>query len=282
MKVRWFVFLFLIFCAQVLRSQTSRSSRLYRNTPAFGSMKLSFGGGLSYYLGDMRAKTDLRFIEPHLAVALLYRLSEHFSARGEINLYRLSAKQEGGPIWYNNLSFRSTNSAAYVGLQADLFGFHTERFIKPYIFGGIGMTFINPKAYYQGKWYSLRPLQTEGVAYNRLVRIALVGIGVSFKYNDRLGFAVELSDNFANSDYLDDVSTNYPDPTGMSELALALSDRRPELTNLPTGYPARNEPGNQRGNPKIKDSYGFLSLRAEYLIGSPMRRAERRKLKCYY
>lgn len=265
-------------------AQSSRSSHLYRNTPALGIIKLSVGTGISYYMGDMRAKTDLRFLQPHIATALTYRVAERISVRGEVDFYRISGKQAGGPIWYNNLSFRSDNPAGYLGMQLDLFRYHDERAVNPYLFGGIGMTRITPKAEYQGTWYSLAPLQTEGVAYKRNVRIGVIGIGTSWKYNERWSFAVELSNNYANSDYLDDVSTVYPNPTGMSELAIQFSDRRPELdpATLPAGYPARNEPNAQRGNPKVKDSYGFLSFRAEYLLGTQARRAERRKLRCYY
>ena len=52
-------------------AQSSRNSHLYRNTPAFGVVKLSVGTGISYYMGDMRAKTDLRYSQPHIA-CLLY------------------------------------------------------------------------------------------------------------------------------------------------------------------------------------------------------------------
>ncbi len=281
-RIRVIVTLLASIFYTALWAQTRRSSHIYRNVPAFGVFKVSVGGGISYYMGDMRAKTDLRFLQPHFALGASYRLAERFALRGEVDLYRISGKQEGGPVWYNNLSFRSDNPAGYVGLQIDVFRYNDDRFLKPYLFGGIGLTKINPKAKYQGTWHSLPPLMTEGVAYDRTVRIGVIGFGVSWKYDDRWNFAVELSDNFANSDYLDDLSTNYPNPSGMSELALALSDRRPELTNLPSTYSARNEPGNQRGNPKVKDSYGFLSFKAEYLISTQARRAERRKLRCYY
>lgn len=284
LRVRLALLLVCGIACQSALTQTRRSSNLYRNTPAFGVFKLSLGTGVSYYMGDMRAKTDLRFIQPHLAIALNYRLAERFSVRGEIDLYRISGKQEGGPIWYNNLSFRSDNTAAYGALQIDIFQFSDDRLLKPYLFGGLGITTINPKAKYEQTWHSLPPLMTEGVAYKRRARIGVLGFGVSWKYNERWNFAVELSDNFANSDYLDDVSTVYPNPAGMFELALRLSDRRPELdpSTLPVGFSTRNDAGNQRGNPKVKDSYGFLSFRAEYVIGTQAKRAERRKLKCYY
>ncbi len=284
LRVRLALILVCGITCQSALAQTRRNSNLYRNVPAFGILKLSFGTGISYYMGDMRAKTDLRFIQPHLALALNYRLAERFSVRGEVDLYRISGKQEGGPIWYNNLSFRSDNVATYGGLQVDVFQYSDDRFLKPYLFVGLGITGINPKAKLEGSWQTLPSLMTEGVAYKRSTRIGILGFGVSWKYNERWNFAVELSDNFANSDYLDDVSTVYPNPAGLSELALRLSDRRPELdpATLPVGFAARNEPGNQRGNPKVKDSYGFLSFRAEYVIGTQAKRAEKRKLRCYY
>jgi hypothetical protein len=284
LRARLAIILVCAVACQSTLAQKRRNSNLYRNVPALGVVKLSFGGGISYYMGDMRAGTDLRFIQPHLAMAVNYRLAERFSIRGEVDLYRISGKQAGGPIWYNNLSFRSDNPAGYVALQVDIFQYSDDRFLKPYLFSGLGITGINPKAKYEGKWQSLPSLMTEGVSYNRTTRIAIIGFGTSWKYDERWSFAVELSDNFANSDYLDDVSTVYPDPAGMSQLALRLSDRRPELdpATLPVGFAARNEPGNQRGNSKVKDSYGFLSFRAEYLIGTRAKRAERRKLRCYY
>ncbi|MEZ4900509.1 MAG: hypothetical protein R2822_01430 [Spirosomataceae bacterium] len=258
------IFFYLLTCQFSLAQKNKKP--LYRKVPAWGVIKMNIGTGVSYYLGDMRAKTDLRFIEPHIAVALNYRLTERLSAKGEVNFYRISGKQAGGPVYYNNLSFRSDNPAGYLALQIDAFRFNDNRLIKPYFFGGIGITRINPKANLEEKWYSLPPLMTEGVAYNRNVRIIVLGLGASWQYNDRWSFGLELSDNFANSDYLDDVSTFYPNPSGMSELALKLSDRRPELdpATLPAGFPTQNQAGNQRGNPTIKDSYGFLSFRAEY------------------
>lgn len=279
-----FILLLCVLIGQFSLAQTRNNTPIYRKAPALGDFKMSIGTGVSYYLGDMRAKTDLRFIQPHLAIALSYRLAARFSVKGEIDFYRISGKQEGGPIYYNNLSFRSDNPAGYIALQIDAFKYNTHRLINPYLFGGIGITRITPKAKLDGTWYSLPPLMTEGIAYNRNVRISVIGLGASWKYSERWSFGVELSDNFANSDYLDDVSTSYPNPTGMSELALKLSDRRPELdpTTLPTGFPTQNQEGNQRGNPSIKDSYGFLSFRAEYLISTKAKRTERRKLKCYY
>jgi hypothetical protein len=101
------------------------------------------------------------------------------------------------------------------------------------------------------------------------------GIGVSFKTTQRLSLGVELCNNFVNSDYLDDVSTVYPNPDQLpSDLARRLSDRAPEI-----GEQAR-QPGWSRGSAKSKDSYLFLQVRATYLIGNRMQAIERRKTRC--
>jgi len=36
------------------------------------------------------------------------------------------------------------------------------------LFFGAGDFYHNPKAYYQGEWYSLPALQTEGTAYDKI------------------------------------------------------------------------------------------------------------------
>ncbi len=249
-----------------------------RKVPALGVLHIIGGTGLSYYMGDLREQIDAKNMGAHLALGISYRLTERLVARGEARVYSISGSQAGTRNKFNNLSFRSRNPDLYIGIQAELFKFSDEPKINPYVFGGVGLTYITPKANYQGQWYSLAPLQTEGVAYARTPRIVTAGIGVSWQFDKRWNVGLELSDNFANSDYLDDVSGVYPNIDGRSELSITLSDRRGELTPpLPP-----NDPGNVRGNPKIKDSYGFLSLRVGYLLGTRAKRVEKRKTRCSY
>lgn len=254
-----------------------------RNENPLGTLTVTAGGGLSYYMGDLRSDMNLRFIEPQFSLGVNYRLTERLSTRSELHYYRLSGSQAGGRNWYNNLSFRASNPALSVSVQIDAAKYSSEKSFRPYFWGGAGLTYISPKAFYEDRWYSLAPLMTEKVAYSRHVVFFLAGVGLGWKYNDRWAFAVEFSDNFARSDYLDDVSTVYPDRTGMSELALNLSDRRPELdpSLLPTNFPRNNEPGFTRGNPKLKDSFGFLTFRVEYLLSTRHYRHEKKRLKCF-
>lgn len=272
-----FVLFTFIFFGSMLFVRAQRNN-IYRKTPPLGVLKITAGTGLSYYLGDLREQIDLKDIGMHGALGVNYRLTERIAARGELRYYRISGSQEGTRNQYNNLSFRADNVDGYLGLQVELLKFSNQPRFNPYVFGGAGFTYITPKANYQGAWYSLAPLQTEGVAYPRTIRILLAGIGVSWQYDERLSFGVELSDNFANSDYLDDVSGFYANLTGASELAIKLADRRGEL-NPPLPL---NDPGNVRGNPRVKDAYGFLAVRASYLISTRAKRLEKRKTRCYY
>jgi hypothetical protein len=271
------LYLAFVFCTHYMCVQghgQHNNNRFVKNIPAFGILKIIGGGGAAYYMGDLEDGITTKNIRYQAALGLSYRLTERLTARGELRYYRITGQQAGTRIWYNNLSFRSDNIDGFIGLQIDLQKFSNQPRLNPYLLVGIGATSINPKASYQGTWYSLPPLNTEGVAYSRLSAIAVGGIGMSISVNDYCNVGIELCDNFANSDYLDDVSTTYPDFNGRSGVELALTDRRPEL-----GL-AANEAGNIRGNPRVKDSYGFLSVRVEYLLASQFRNKERRKLKC--
>ncbi|CAG5071470.1 hypothetical protein DYBT9623_03471 [Dyadobacter sp. CECT 9623] len=243
----------------------------------FGNLSITAGAGVAYYMGDLQDGVNMKHLGlgPSISVGALYRLTEHFSARGELRFYKISADQQYSKNFQNNLSFKTFNPDINLGIKADLFSFNRQAPVNPYLIGGIGFTLLNPKAEIDGAWHSLAPLTTEGVKYNRLPLVFTAGIGVSFKTTDRLSLGVELCNNFMNSDYLDDVSTVYPNPDQLSsDLARRLSDRAPEI-----GEPAR-QPGFSRGSAKSKDSYLFLQVRAAYLIGNRTEAKERKKTRC--
>ena len=277
MTTRCFLLILLVFITQKTTAQPERPRwQSGRTILPLGILKVIGGGGLSYYQGDVRKTNDLSHIEPQVGIGLSYRLTERVSLRSELRFYRISGSQPTNVTNTNNLSFRSDNPDGYVAVQVDLRRFNDWTRANYYFFGGLGLTHLSPKALYKNEWVSLTPLQTEKVAYSRTSLIFLAGIGASLRVASRWSVGVELSNNFATSDYLDDVSTFYPNPAGMTERALALSDRRPEL-----GLGA-NQPGFIRGNPKVKDSYIFLSLKTEYLLASREQARAKRKLRCSY
>jgi hypothetical protein len=76
--------------------------------------------------------------------------------------------------------------------------------------------------------------------------------GVSFEAGFRKTF----------TDYIDDVSGNYPDPSTLSALAVQLSFRGNEI-NKDATFPT----GGQRGNPAQKDYYYFGLLKLHANLG---------------
>jgi len=81
------------------------------------------------------------------------------------------------------------------------------------------------------------------------------------------------------TDYLDDVSTVYPDPASFTDpIAAALSMR----------YEDPVPPGTQRGDPNQNDGYFLLNIKVEYylpknfLFDDNQRKLYRSKRKAYY
>ena len=132
--------------------------------------------------------------------------------------------------------------------------------MSPYIFGGVGVFFFNPKS----NGVALRDLGTEGQnvgfegrkKYNLYSFSIPFGFGVKISLNSRLGFGFEWGLRKTFTDYIDDVSTTYYldganiDP---ANTAMYLSD--------PTGL---HKPYMQRGNPKTNDWYAFTGISLSY------------------
>ncbi len=150
---------------------------------------------------------------------------------------------------------------------------------SPYVLGGIGVFSFNPQAKLQNKWVDLQPLRTEGQGfaeypnrkpYNlRQVNIPL-GAGVKYELTPMINLRAELVYRILTTDYLDDVSTTYIDPTVYSNYftgakltnALLLNDRQYELdpTHITTA-------GDQRGNSKKNDAYFTFNLKVGIVFG---------------
>jgi hypothetical protein len=86
------------------------------------------------------------------------------------------------------------------------------------------------------------------------------GLGVFFRVNDQWSVRLEASPQLTFTDYLDDVSANYPDSTQLANtpngtMAVLLSSRRPR------GFPVG---GRSRGNPERDDVIITVGLSVVY------------------
>ncbi len=252
---------------------TGQRYKIWQEKP--GTWYLNAGLGTTRYAGDMNERGDLSHLRlgASLNIGAAYRFSYRLTFRTEVQLYYIYGSQQHTRIAYNNLSFHSLNPDVWTGLQLDLWPVDDPyRAIIPYTFAGIGLTYLTPKTTYKGQTYSLAPLRTEGVAYNRLPVVVRYGIGVPIASTERFRINLEGSYTHVMSDYVDDVSTTYPDRSNMTSLAAALSDRRAELGQ------ALNATGAQRGNSNRNDGYFIVSGRLIFIIITPGQRIYRRMI----
>lgn len=185
-----------------------------------------------------------------------------------------------------NLSFRTKISEFMVATEIHpLTIFHKKEEewqpgrISPYLLAGVGFVSINPQANLNGKWIDLQPLSTEGQGfkeyperkkYNLKQMCIPLGIGARYELSDVLNLRAEFVYRVLSTDYLDDVSTEYIDPTLYYSYftgtklnnALLLNDRKYELDPSNTSVV-----GDQRGNPKNNDSYFTLNIKLAYSFG---------------
>lgn len=132
-----------------------------------------------------------------------------------------------------------------------------------YLFTGVGVSYFNPKAKYNGTWTALRPLRTEGQGLAEgpdeyLPVTATIPFGIGFRTGIgrmwRLGIEATYVKTF--SDYIDDVSGTYYDP---SELASQVGPTSAYLSNPAVENTTWFAAGQQRGD-KQKDAYFYLNI----------------------
>lgn len=110
-----------------------------------------------------------------------------------------------------------------------------------YFYTGIGLIYFNPQGQFNGKWFSLRPLSTEGeglvstrTKYSPVQIVIPFGIGFKYALSENWSIGIEYGIRKTFTDYIDDVSTTYVDPNYLDEkgtLAVYFSD--PSLGNIP-------------------------------------------------
>ncbi|HEX2683939.1 MAG TPA: hypothetical protein VHL77_08395 [Ferruginibacter sp.] len=185
-----------------------------------------------------------------------------------------------------NLSFRSKITDFMLGFEFHplyIFGSNKEDkdppMFSPYLLAGVGFFSFKPQAQLGNKWVDLQPLSTEGQGFAeypdrkpyKLNQINIpLGIGVKYDLSPTLNLRAEFVYRILNTDYLDDASTEYIDPTLYANYftgakltnALLLNDRQYELD--PSHV---TNPGDQRGNPKNNDAFFSFNFKLGYSFG---------------
>ncbi|MDX1906708.1 MAG: DUF6089 family protein [Bacteroidia bacterium] len=238
----------------------------------------SAGIGTIYYYGDLTDRFNNSLLRPAFNVSYSRYIIPGVSFRVGLSGGEIGAS-DGMAIEYTrqvrNLHFRSpiyeaSGCLVYEILQDKDFGTYVGKpHISPYVFAGVAFFRFNPKARYNGVWYDLRDLGTEGQfipghtpgPYALTQAAVPFGIGVNIRLASYTGLNMEVGYRTTMTDYLDDVSTVYPDFEQLAEvngsLATELSERSPDN---------RFKPGEIRGNPNANDGYFFTAISVVYYL----------------
>jgi hypothetical protein len=297
------IFVFIFFLGSITKAQKG--------------YKMEFGGmlGFSNYLGEIGGREkearpfilDMKLAKTRWTTTayMRYRFHEKLALKTTFNYIRISGEDAftvNEARKYRNLSFRNDlidleatlewlffNSKKPIGIYN-----RTSIYFTSYLFLGIGAYYHNPKTEYQGSWVALQPIETEGVSYSKFGYCVPVGGGFYFTINKRKRahrIGVEINWRFTNTDYLDDISTDYKNPADLSSnTAVALSNRNPELTKQPEGFSGNygwqgaDDNGNSinqapRGNKDNKDSYLSLSISYGIAIKSHYTKSKGRRIR---
>jgi hypothetical protein len=247
-------------------------------------------------------------LTPHFSLGINFAIAQ---IRGDDS--RSDPRDELGRYRYiRNLHFRNTLKELSLIGTYEIFPskglYYRRKNVSPYISTGVGLLWHNPQAKtpvaFGSAWIDLKPLNTEGQGkegyakpYSLRQLVIPISLGVRIKYNARLDICIESGFRWTFTDYLDDVSGNYPNMWDLdSDLARTMSNRSLEqiaaTTNVSrvselnrllaemngnmtyigadgkiyqtfNGYGRKND---QRGSSHVNDYYMFAGIKVHYLI----------------
>ncbi len=235
-------------------------------------------GGVAYYFGDLNTEFILKRPGSLVGMTTRYNFNERVCWRLSAGFTEVSAYDSDSDNPYQqarNLHFRSPIADLTMALEFNFLSYthgSKDEFFTPYVLGGFSIFYYNPQAQYQGEWVDLRPLGTEGQfkgeEYYSLSPALVYGVGMKFSLNYVWGLEIEIGGRHAFTDYLDDVSTVYPDRTDLEklrgEVAVALSDPSIDIPGVDEQF---GREGFQRGDSNSKDNYVFVSVGLSYYFG---------------
>ena len=246
--------------------------------------------GVSNYLGDIGGKektrrdfvADMKMAKTRWNIGgfARYKVHQKVSVKAALDYLRIEGddKLSSNPARNaRNLNFR--NDMFDLAVTGEVFFYedndlgNTYKYrngFRAYFFAGLGAYYSNPKTIDGG--VALRPLKTEGVSYSRIGINIPAGVGFYFTFQKKHRVGYELNYRTTFTDYLDDVSGNYADPSGMSAEGAALSNRTDEVSGLDPafaknfGYNSETGVGNKRGDKTHKDGYMTMSVSYSYVL----------------
>lgn len=255
----------------------------YRADAQYNEIGFLIGG--SRYKGELsRHMFSKDFIHPAVGFFYRHNWDRRWSWKLEINYGRISGddvKANTAFEFDRNLSFYSNILDISPLIEFNFLPFETGRYdypFTPYLFTGISVFKFNPKAELNGSIYDLQPLGTEGQGsngfkkYKRLQLAIPIGGGIKISVGN-IGIGIEVGARRAYTDYLDDVSTLYPEMATLlaanGPAAVMLSDR--SYSRLDTASTIPSVFMKQRGNASDNDWYLFAGITVFFRLSSTLK-----------
>lgn len=273
---------------------------------------IGFGLGTSSYYGDLAPINDIiastgNSLRWNVSMDISRQITQKIEVGLGVSWIRLGADDANSKDlerFIRNLHFR--NDVKEFSIHGRYYWNKVgQNFVKrddilPFIHAGLAYYIHNPQAKsplsMTNEWVDLQPLHTEGQGLNplydipyRLNGIAIqLGLGFKKKINRRMDISLEGVYRFLFTDYIDDVSLNYPNSLFFknNQLAIAMSRRieepisaRTRIDRIPKLYSLLNTTNDlndeldkysatstSRGSDKGNDSFFTMTLKIRYLI----------------
>ena len=230
--------------------------------------------GATYYFGDLNTEYDLSAPGPAGGLIYRYNFNERLALKFSGNAGLINGDDSRSDNFFEssrNLHFRSLILDGSLQFEFNFLPYihgSGDNSVTPYLFAGLTGFNYNPQAKLDGVWVNLQPLGTEGQPqgeeYLKYSYGINYGFGLKFDLDLNWSINIEFSARKIYTDYIDDVSTTYPNMTILGaqrdQMAVVLSD--PSTT-----FPKIGEAGRQRGNSKDNDSYNFIGVGILYYFG---------------
>lgn len=241
-------------------------------------------GGMNYKGELSRNLFNDDFIHPGVGVFFRHNIDRRWCWKVSVNYGRISGDDAKASTAFErnrNLSFYSNILEVSPQIEFNFLPYETGNSdypFTPYVFTGLSVFRFNPKAEINGQTFALQPLGTEGQGlggtnrYRRTQFAIPIGGGLKISIGS-FGIGIEVGARRTYTDYLDDVSTVYPDMARLlaarGPTAVQLSDR--SILPADTSLSIPSALFKQRGNSSDKDWYLFGGITIYWRLSSMLR-----------
>ena len=228
-----------------------------------------FSIGQAVYFGDLNPNANLNGFSNSFGAFYKKNFSKHVGLKVSLEYNELSYDDKlnltNQDLYNRNLRFGNRTLEAAFATEFNFLQYNPGNKLynfTPYIGIGVGLLYYNPFTYRDdNKLEYLRPLITERTSiYDNTEKYAQFALSLpitfGFKYNlnQKINLFTEFTYRFTNTDYIDDVSTNY---AGINAFPNGSTESKLQDRSIDQVY---GLPGFRRGTGNYNDSFMSFKL----------------------